>query len=282
MIAQEMEDNNSGSSTQEMTTVLLQLVLKVTDVLSKNNELQNEVNNLKMRNADLTREMEKMEKSLTQRIEMLEDKSGEWASTGPKHFTAPPADVNALTSSVADELEARNSKTLNLVIVGLDEEEEVDASENDVMENVNKLLRNIDVQSPNITRVFRMGRRNANRPRPVKVFCGNADTRSNVLNKAKKLKDLPLGHQHKKVFIRPDLTQLQRDQDFQRRQERRRDSQPRQMTDQHQPRPQTHNRNNSPDRQRQPPALHNRFQAIAPPNATNVQQPDELDNTRVS
>ncbi len=47
---------------------------------------------------------------------------------------------------------------------------------------------------------------------PLKVYCGNSETR------AKKLKDLPPGHKHKRLFIRSDLTQLQRDQDFKKRQ----------------------------------------------------------------
>ena len=120
----------------------------------------------------------------------------------------------ALTSTVADELQSRKEKEQNLVVFGLEESAEHTESEDAVKEKVCNLLSSLEVPSPDISTVFRMGRRSPGRPRPVKVFCGNADTRSAALRNARKLKDLPNGHKHKKVFIRADLTKLQRDQEY--------------------------------------------------------------------
>ena len=177
--------------------------------------LKDQISELKERNA-----------CLTKRIEALEDKSGDWTPVR-NHTTAPLADVNAMTCTVADELQARKEKELNLVIIGLNEranqnDSDANTSEAEEKELVSELLRNIQVQTPNIRRVFRMGKPSAQRPRPLKVFCDDQATRSAILANSKKLKNLPNDHYHKKVFIRPDLTQMQRDQDYAKRQERRR------------------------------------------------------------
>ena len=197
----------------DISSTLLQLVVKVTEVLTKNSELH-----------DMVRELKDCNRSLIKRIETLEEKSGDW-STGQKHLSAPPCDVNALTSSVTDELIERQGKELNLVVMGLSEcntpVNGTEVSEEDEKRQVTDLLQSIQVNNPSITRVFRMGRRSEGRPRPIKVFCENKATRSNILTNAKKLSKLPEGHRNRKVFIRPDLTKLQRNQDFVRRQEAR-------------------------------------------------------------
>ena len=67
-----------------------------------------------------------------------------------------------------------------------------------------------------------MGAVQPNKPRPIKVMCGDENTRRLTLENAKRLKNLPNGHPNKRVFIRPDLTYMQRQADYQRRQEFRR------------------------------------------------------------
>jgi cell division septum initiation protein DivIVA len=213
--------SSSASNENDITTTLLQLVIKVTEVLTKNADLQDQIRDLK----DHIRDLKESNKCLTERIQVLEDASGEW-STKQRHFTAPLPDINALTSTVADELQGRKDKEMNLVILGLeerpveatDENESADMAEAAEMRLVKDVLQSIDVTNPNITKVFRMGRRNTGRPRPVKVLCDDRASRSNILMNAKKLKNLPDGDRRKKVFIRADLTQLQRDQDYIRRQ----------------------------------------------------------------
>jgi hypothetical protein len=86
--------------------------------------------------------------------------------------------------------------------------------------NVCTLLRSIGVNNPQISRAFRMGKRQPDRPRPIKVMCVDVDTRRMSLENAKKLKNLPDSNPNKKVFIRQDLTQLQRDHDYLKRQSR--------------------------------------------------------------
>ena len=197
----------------DITSTLLQLVVKVTEVLSKNADLQEQLRDLKECNAGLIR-----------RIETLEDRSGDWSTQQNNHSTAHPADVSALTSNVADELQQRKEKEMNLVIDCLPEANDTSDSDPDVVtkQQVDRLLHSIDVANPKISRVFRMGRKTNTRPRPIKVFCEDLVTRSTILAKCKNLKNLPSDDPHRKVFIRSDLTQLQRNMEYKQRQERKR------------------------------------------------------------
>lgn len=227
-------ENEGLNTSTDTTTVLLQLVVKVTEVLSKNSSLQDEIRDLHSEVKDL----KEANKSLLERVEILENNSNVWSSQNrPMHLTAAPSDITAMTSAVADELQARDGKQLNIVIQGLNEltpenasevnEDRQNVTEEDVKKQVIKMLEETTgVQNPKIVKAFRMGRI-SDRPRPIKVMCEDRETRSNVLENAKKLRELPEKHVHRRVYIRPDLTQLQRDQDYLRRQElRRRNEEP--------------------------------------------------------
>ncbi len=177
--------------------------IRYDDCQTKRSELQEEIRDLRQCNRDLLL-----------RVENLEGKSGEWTSR-EAHQTAPLSDVMALTATVADELQSRKDKDQNLVIYGLREiTEDRDSTVNEESEKdaVCELLTHLQVPSPNISTVFRMGRRSPGRPRPVKVFCGNPETREVALRNSRKLKDLPSSHKFRNVFIRAYLTKLQRDQ----------------------------------------------------------------------
>ena len=200
---------NLASDSPNFMNTLLQLVNKVTDIVTTNADLKTKI-----------RELEESNKMLLQRVETLETESGKWTAVEQKHMSAPAPDVIALSSKVADELEARREKVDNLVVQGLPETPSDDEDEQKA--SITELLQSIEVNNPSVTRAFRMGRRSADRPRPIKVICGNSVTKQSALSKAKKLKDLPVTHKFSRVFIRHDLTQLQREQDYIRRQERKR------------------------------------------------------------
>lgn len=207
-----------SSQASDVTSVLLQLVIKITEVLTKNAELNEQLRELKDCNI-----------RLTSRIEALEDQSSAQGPQRQDHMTATSSDVNALTSTVADELQERKEKELNLVIVGLAEGEEESEENPDAAtkRKVDQLLQSLNVTHPKLTKVFRIGKKNQTRPRPIKVFCEDRNTRSTILSKGKDLNKLADSHPNKKVFIRPDLTKRQRDQDYQRRQGQRKEKETR-------------------------------------------------------
>ena len=135
-------DDSLCSESQDVTLTLLKLVVKVTEVLTKKSELQEEIRDLRQCNQDLLL-----------CVENLEGKSGEWTSR-EVHQTAPLSDVMALTATVADELQSRKDKDQNLVIYGLREiTEDRDSTDNEESEKeaACELLTDLQVQSPNIS-----------------------------------------------------------------------------------------------------------------------------------
>ena len=135
---------------KHVTSILLKLVVKVTKVLAKNSEFQEEIRDLRQRNRDLLLP-----------VENLEEKSGELTSR-EVHQTASLSDVMALAATVADELQSRKDKDQNLVIYGLCEitaDRDSTVSEESEKEGACEFLTDLQVPSPNISTVFRMGRR---------------------------------------------------------------------------------------------------------------------------
>lgn len=210
----------SRSGSKDLTCTLLELVSKITDLLNSNTALT-------QANVELTKtvkELESNQKLLLDRIETLEQKSGDWQGPRPRPSSA---DIDAVTGLVSEEILARKEKELNVVIYGLPELEttnDTPASDADELTGVKDFLSaDLQVQDPDLSRVFRMGkpRSPAERPRPLKVMFKCADKRSKTLDNAKNLGNLPDEHAHKKVFIRPDWTRMQREQDYHRRQANR-------------------------------------------------------------
>ena len=82
------------------------------------------------------------------------------------------------------------------------------------------LTTNLKVEQPGLQRVFRMGKKRSptDRPRPLKVMFQSSVPRSQTLDSARSLGKLPEHHPHRKVYIRPDWTKMQRDHDYQKRQ----------------------------------------------------------------
>ena len=198
---------------------LLRLVDKITDLLESQTGLMAEIRELRSEHKALRENNDR----LLARIEDLENGDPSWSHhKGKKHLAASPADVNALTSDVADEMMARKEKELNVVIYGLEELEctdDEDPTEDEEKVATSEFLSStLKVEEPNLTRVFRMGRRRDDKPRPLKVMFSDSTKKAATLNSAKSLGRLPSTDKYRKVFIRPDWTKLKRDQDYARRQ----------------------------------------------------------------
>ena len=166
----------------DANTLLLKLMTKFTDLIEKNYVLNAEVNQLKADNVILSQKYD----DLLSRVDELEKNRQDWSTQGKNNLTAPVQDVMALTSTVADELQARKEKESNLVVQGLPESPSDD--EESQKDNVLALFNSISVRNPRVIRAFRMGRR-TNKPRPIKVLCENRDTQQAVLSNAKRLKN---------------------------------------------------------------------------------------------
>ncbi len=143
------EDDYESDLEGDMTSTLLKLVMKFTEVLTANSELNNQIKDLKDKN-----------RNLLQRIEALENKTGEWTPQTHTH-TASVSDITALANTVAEEMQARKDKELNLVIYGIQESAATtdEEMETDDKNSVCDVLNSLQVPTMNVTNVFRMGRK---------------------------------------------------------------------------------------------------------------------------
>lgn len=235
---------------------LLKLVNRITDLLESQTGLMAEIRDLRAE----CRNLKENHDRLLERVEELENSDSQWNPVR-RHAVASADDVNALTTNVADELLARKDKELNIVIYGLEElphtDEDEPSEEQEKTHTAQFLTSQLKVEDPSFTRVFRMGRRQTDRPRPIKVMFTESTKRAQTLDSAKSLGKLPEGNKYRRVFIRPDWTQLQRDQDYARRQAIRRQSdnrgrgRDRNQNDGHSPRSPQQNDRHSPHRPHQ-------------------------------
>ena len=198
--------------------LLLKLVNKITDLLDQNYRLSLEVNELKVKQHSA----DERQNLLLKRIEDLENGKSGWIPSSNNSTE----NVQAIVSSVSDELAERKDKELNLVIYGLKEDASQDRpnTDPDTRQQVSSLFENglkCDVPYHDIDRAFRLGRPRppGEKPRPVKVFLRSPTARQKVLDSCKSLGKLPPSNSLRNVFIRPDLTKLQRQADFTRRQQ---------------------------------------------------------------
>lgn len=99
------------------------------------------------------------------------------------------------------EIQQRESKKNNLVLVGFDESK----SEDEVAKMLKEWIESCSGDATQIEQVFRMGkpRGASEKPRPIKVKINDRDTKFKLYNCYQKLKGSG-------AFFRPDLTELQR------------------------------------------------------------------------
>lgn len=112
-------------------------------------------------------------------------------------------------ASVLGELKLRQEKETNLVVYGIEEKE----GEEEEKATLNTLLRDtLGCENAEPIKFFRLGKpRDAgDKPRPLKVFMDNVDVKEKILRHTYKLRGLPADNQFRRVFVRADLTPLQR------------------------------------------------------------------------
>ncbi|XP_052786980.1 uncharacterized protein LOC128222147 [Mya arenaria] len=108
-------------------------------------------------------------------------------------------------------------KKLNIVIHQLKESEKKEEDLDTVLDILNGTL-NLGIEVENVVRLGKMSE-DRDKPRPVRFTVGDFDVKRKVLSRASGLKN---NEKYSRVFITPDLTQVQRKEAFHLRQEKRR------------------------------------------------------------
>ena len=128
---------------------------------------------------------------------------------------ASPKRKNTIQLSIS-EIEDRERRKCNLVMFGLKEGEEGTDQVSD-KSRAEKLCRDLG-EIVEVKKSYRLGEKNPNGPRPLKETLLDETTRNKVLKKAKELRNL--GEDNKKIFLKKDLTPLEREEDKKLREER--------------------------------------------------------------
>ena len=141
-------------------------------------------------------ELESKNVHLEQKCKLLEEKSADF------------------TTSVLNEIEDRNRRKMNLIISGLPEHLDGSAELRrtaDVAE-VDALLRKLsDGVGVRFSHVRRIGSIASGKSRPICVMLSNETERRNFLSRAKQLRAMP---NYRNVYINPDLTPSQREENI--------------------------------------------------------------------
>lgn len=119
--------------------------------------------------------------------------------------------MECLSSSVMEEMEDRNHRRRNVIISGVLEQRSGDTDERRMadMERVEKLMQDLSicVEDNAIRGITRIGKAGKSGHRLLKVTFRDQDIQRDVLRRAKQLRNMDM---HRKTFINPDLTLLQR------------------------------------------------------------------------
>ena len=127
-----------------------------------------------------------------------------------------PQKQSTVRNSV-NEMEERDRRKRNVLVFGLKEvnDSTEDRTTTDKT-NFEKLCRAINVLAE-ATSTYRIGRKDNNKTRPLKVTLESEDTRNQILSQAKELRNLEA---YEEIFLKRDMTPMERDEDKKLRQER--------------------------------------------------------------
>ena len=117
-----------------------------------------------------------------------------------------------LFSSVIQEIEDRNRRRLHFIVSGIPEKEgSLEERKAVDKEKIETLLGDLDESWDDkvIEHVHRIGNNVSKGPRLIRVTCSGESYKKDILRKAKQLRNLPA---YNNVYINPDLTLRQRDE----------------------------------------------------------------------
>lgn len=132
-------------------------------------------------------------------------------------------DINKLVDTRHSELEDRKRRETNITIFNLTEHNFATGSENKMADeqDFNLLCSSLGIETQSFSNCFRLGRKTANKIRPLKVLLNSKVQRRTLLENAKYIKEKAPPNMTR-VIISRDLTPLQRNERKQRRQQNRR------------------------------------------------------------
>ena len=188
--------SNSNSSTG-ITLADIKALIEGSDIL---NSLKEGIDDVKTTLAELTK-----------RVDMIDNRT----TALEKKFSELEDDRESLLA----EIEERGRRRPNLIISGIAERVDGTLEERKQWDksHVEEIFKDLgELNNDHISHIFRIGNLNSKRPRLLRIVCSDIKTKSAVLLRAKTLRSMP---QHENVYINPDMTPMQQEQNKRLREE---------------------------------------------------------------
>ena len=184
-------------SISETVTVMLNEVPQSDAIINKFIELEESVKEVNGKCGSF--------EELRERVSLIETCEN---STQPAYSTPTLTCPNDLIAELATELEERQKRTKSLVIHNVPESRTEEDDFDTVAEIVNTVTgEELDSTKASITKTYRMGRKNLNKGRSIKVHFTTPKMSANTLENARKLSRTD---KYKTVVVQKDLTPLER------------------------------------------------------------------------
>ena len=191
---------------------------KFKSLLSENDRLKAENSTLKLENESLRRRFDNLETQFSNFKTEFKSEILQELRNNPS--TPPTADqsqsINDQVLACLREERDRDRKRLNLCLRNFPETDSTVSTGNERARVIELFTSRLGVNGSDlnsgIMNVKRVGTRNDDRPRIIIIECSNIDLRRKLLQNSFKLKDVPPTND-KKVFLTPDMTKKQLEED---------------------------------------------------------------------
>ena len=167
--------------------------------------------------------METIENKMDQKasIEMVQklDEKVQYLEGSVKRMAQDVSSTNSKINMARTENEERQKKTKNIIIRGVQENEEADDHDEKI---VTEVLKDIGCNSCDIIKTYRLGKKpdGSSRSRPIRVILKSEEEKWKVVGRATKIRQVQTDlYEPSKIYIVPDMTKLERDQDVELRRE---------------------------------------------------------------
>ena len=158
--------------------------------------------------------------SLTVRVEKLEEENVKLKNQQQQQVPILPLDLDNTCSEMVNEFQQRERRKLNIIIVGAPEQATGSISERKAFdqEQCSELFDSIGLSRCNIKDISRIGKLSTERRRLLRVTLFDEEDKRFLITHSRKLRHVD---KFRNIYIKPDLTMLQRKIDFNLRKELR-------------------------------------------------------------